>query len=150
VSLSYYLPLSALCILTLLTTLKLTLTGRVTIGQDKKTFILFHPIWLGPLVVMVPFVIGHYLEGKLSPWPIAAFTATRDHAGLWAGILAGTATATIDLWLFWTTASALLTFTEPMSTVYEPIPKSMHKYYHLVNLAAGAFVIFKALSRHAD
>jgi hypothetical protein len=37
-----------------------------------------------------------------------------------------------------------------MSAVYEPIPKSMHKYYHLVNLAAGAFVIFKALSGHAD
>ena len=59
-----------------------------------------------------------------------------------------TATATVDLWLFWTTATALITFTHPMATVYEPIPKSMHKYFHLVNLIAGAFVIYKALSSH--
>jgi hypothetical protein len=141
-----YALLSAVCILTLLTTLKLTLTGRVTVGAARKNFILFHPVWLGALVVMVPFVIGRYLHAKLSPWPVAAFLDAQEKAGLWAGVLAGTATATIDLWLFWTTATALLTFTKPMASAYEPIPKSMHKYFHLVNLIAGAFVIYKALS----
>ena len=141
-----YALLSAVCILTLLTTLKLTLTGRVTVGVDRKNFILFHPIWLGTLAVMVPFVVGRYLQAKLSPWPVAAFLDAQAKAGLWAGVLAATATTTIDLWLFWTTATALLTFTQPMSTAYEPVPKSMHKYFHLVNLIAGAFVIYKALS----
>lgn len=145
----YYTVPAIISILTLLTTLKLTLTGRVTVGAEKKHFILFHPIWLGALVVMVPFVIGRYLKGELSPWPVAAFTAMQDKADLWAGILAGVSTATIDLWLFWTTATALLTFTQPMANVYEPIPKSMHKYVHLVNLIAGAYVIYKTLNGHA-
>jgi hypothetical protein len=144
----YYTALSIVASLTLVTTLKLTLTGQVTIGQDKKPFILFHPIWLGALVVMVPFVIGQYLKGLLSPWPVAAFTMAQAKAGLWAGILAGISTTTVDLWLFWTTATALLTFTQPMATAYEPIPKSMHKYFHLVNLIAGAYVIYKALNGH--
>jgi hypothetical protein len=141
-----YALLSAVCILTLLTTLKLTFTGRVTFGPEKKTFILFHPVWLGALVAMVPFVIGRYLQGRLSPWPWVAYQGAQAKAGLWAGVLAGTATATVDLWLFWTTATALLTFTQPMATAYEPIPKAMHKYFHLVNLIAGAFVVYKALS----
>ncbi len=145
----YYTVLSVIGALTLLATLKLTLTGRVTIGPQKKNFILFHPIWLGALVVMVPYVIGEYLKGTISPWPVAAFTAAQDKAGLWAGVLAGISTTTVDLWLFWTTATALLTFTQPMATAYEPIPKSMHKYFHLVNLLAGAYVIYKALNGHA-
>jgi hypothetical protein len=144
-----YTALTVIAVLTLLTTLKLTLTSRVTVGAARKNFILFHPIWLGALVVEVPYVIGQYLKGGLSPWPIAAFTQVQDKAGLWAGILAGTATTTVDLWLFWTTATALLTFTQPMATAYEPIPKSMHKYFHLVNLLAGAFVIYKSLKGHA-
>ncbi|MDB5395773.1 MAG: hypothetical protein JWM91_3279 [Rhodospirillales bacterium] len=149
-SFNHYAVLSAVSALTLLTTLKLTLTGRVTIGPQKKNFILFHPIWLGALVVMVPFVIGRYLQGTMSPWPVTAFAQMQDKVGLWAGVLAATATTTVDLWLFWTTATALLTFTQPMATAYEPIPKSMHKYFHLVNLIAGAFVIYKALNGHAS
>ena len=134
----------------MLTTLKLTLTGRVTVGPQKKNFILFHPVWLGGLVVEVPFVIGRYLAGGMSPWPLLAFSQMQDKAGLWAGALAATATTTVDLWLFWTTATALLTFTQPMATAYEPIPKAMHKYFYLVNLLAGAFVIYKALNGHAS
>lgn len=144
-----YTALSVVALLALLTTLKLTLTGRVTVGPQKKNFILFHPIWLGALVVEVPYVIGQYLKGILSPWPVDSFLAMQEKAGLWAGILAGTATTTVDLWLFWTTATALLTFTQPMATAYEPIPKSMHKYFHLVNLLAGAFVVYKAFQGHA-
>lgn len=143
-----YTAASAIAFLTLLTTLKLTLTSRVTVGAERKNFILFHPLWLGALVFEVPYVIGQYLEGGLSPWPVAAFTFIQEKAGMSAGILAGLATTTVDLWLFWTTATALLTFTQPMATAYEPIPKSMHKYFHLVNLMAGAFVIYKALKGH--
>ena len=62
-----YTAASVLAVLTLLTTLKLTLTSRVTVGADKKHFILFHPIWLGALVVEVPYVIGKYLDGGMSP-----------------------------------------------------------------------------------
>lgn len=144
-----YTAASAVALLTLLTTLKLTLTGRVTVGPQKKHFILFHPIWLGALVVMVPYVVGQYLDGLMSPWPVAAFAAAQAKAGLWAGVLAGLSTATIDLWLFWTTATALLTFTQPMATAYPPIPKSMHKYFHLVNLLAGAFVVGKSILDHS-
>ena len=144
----WYLPAAVVAAFTLLTTLKLTLTSRVTIGPEKKTVFFFHPLWLGALVVEVPFVIGKYLNGSMSPWPVAAFHHSQDLAGLWAGIVTALATTTVDLWLFWTTATALITFTHPMATVYEPIPKSMHKYFHLVNLIAGAFVIYKALSSH--
>jgi hypothetical protein len=148
VNFDLYTAASVVAFLTLLTTLKLTLTGRVTVGPQKKHFILFHPIWLGALVVMVPYVIGQYLDGLMSPWPVTAFLAVQAKAGLWAGVLAGISTATIDLWLFWTTATALLTFTQPMATAYQPIPKSMHKYFHLVNLLAGAFVVGKSILDH--
>jgi hypothetical protein len=33
-----------------------------------------------------------------------------------------------------------------MATVYEPVPKSMHKYFHIVNLIAGAFVIYRSMA----
>jgi hypothetical protein len=149
----YYAAASAVAFMTLLTTLKLTFTGRVTVGPERKNFILFHPLWLGPLVVMVPFIIGRYMKidpkdpsAHLSPWPIDAFHAMQDKAGIWAGVLAGISTTTVDIWLFWTTATALLTFTQPMATAYPPIPKSMHKYFHLVNLLAGAYVVYKGLT----
>jgi hypothetical protein len=142
----YYIALAALSAMTLVATLKLTLTGRVTIGPEKKTLIVFHPGWLGPLVVMVPFVIGRWLEAQLSPLPWVAFADNAAKAGLWAGLLAGISVTTVELWIFWTTATALLCFTEPMSTAYEPIPRSMHKYFHLVNLIAGAFIVYKALT----
>ena len=141
----YYVALTVVAILALVTTLKLTLTGRVTVGPEKKNFILFHPGWLGPLVVMVPFVIGRWLEARLSPFPWIAFADNQAKAGLWAGLLAGVSVTTVDLWAFWTTATALLCFTQPMANIYEPIPKSMHKYFHLVNLIAGAYIVYKAL-----
>ncbi len=136
---------AALAFLAFLATLKLSLTGQITVGPAKKSYVVFHPIWLGSLVVMVPLIIGWYLKGVLSPWPPAAFAAMNAKAGLGAGLAAGLATATIDLWLFWTTATALISFTEPMATAYEPIPRSMHKYFHVVNAIAGAFVVYKAL-----
>jgi hypothetical protein len=149
VEFDWYIPATIVAAFTLLTTLKLTLTGRVTVGSERKTIFFFHPLWLGALVVEVPFVIGKYLNGTMSPWPVAAFQHSQDVAGLWAAIVTALATSTVDLWLFWTTATALLTFTQPMSTAYEPLPKSMHKYVHLVNLIAGAFVVYKALRGHA-
>jgi hypothetical protein len=136
---------AVLALLALLCTLKLSLTGQVTVGPGKKSYLLFHPIWLGSLVVMVPLIIGWYLKGVISPWPPAAFAAMEAKNGLWSGIATALAATTIDLWLFWTTATALITFTVPMATIYEPIPKSMHKYFHLVNVIAGAFVVYKAL-----
>jgi len=145
VSIDYYTALAVVSFFTLLTTLKLTLTGRVTIGAQKRTYLIFHPYWLGILAAMVPFVIGRYLKGTLSPWPPAAFAAAQVKAGLWAGALAGIATTTVDLWMFWTTAAALITFTQPMATAYEPLPKSMHKYFFVVNMIAGAFLLYRAL-----
>ncbi len=144
-----YTPFAAISFFTLLTTLKLTLTGRVTVGQEKKTLIVFSPYWLGALVVMVPYVIGQYLKGALSPWPPATFAIVQAKAGLWAAVLAGISTTTVDLWMFWTTATALSCFTQPMATAYEPIPRSMFKYFHIVNLLAGAFVIYRSMAANA-
>ncbi len=141
-----YLPFALIALMTLVATIKLTLTGRLRVGAAQKSYVVFHPLWLGPLVVMVPFVIGRFLKGTMSPFPPTAFAEIEAKAGVWAGALAGISVTTIDLWLFWTTATALITFTEPMSTAYEPIPKAMHKYIHVVNAIAGAFVIYKALS----
>jgi hypothetical protein len=140
---------AVLSFLALIGTLKLSLTGQITVGPAKKSYVLFHPVWLGSLVVMVPLIIGWYLHGVVSPWPPAAFATMEAKGGLWAGIAAGLATTTIDLWLFWTTATALITFTVPMATIYEPIPKPMHKYFHVVNVIAGAFVVYKALTAGA-
>jgi hypothetical protein len=148
VEFDWYIPAAVVAAFTLLTTLKLTLTSRVTVGAEKKIIFLFHPLWLGALVVEVPLVIGKYLDGTMSPWPVAAFQHSQDAAGLWAGVTTVLAMTTVDLWLFWTTATALLTFTQPMATAYPPIPKEMHKYFHLVNLIAGAIVVYKALSGH--
>jgi len=149
VQFDWYLPAAVIAFFTLITTLKLTLTSRITLGPEKKVIFPFHPLWLGALVVEVPFVIGKYLNGTMSPWPVDAFKHSQDVAGLWAGVLTGLATTTVDLWLFWTTATALLTFTQPMATAYQPIHPSMHKYFHLVNLIAGAYVVYKALSGHS-
>ncbi len=91
----YYGLLSAVSAMTLLTTVKLTFTGRVTVGPDRRNSFFFHPVWLGALAVMLPLVVGYYLKGKLSPWPPAAFAAMQAEAGLSAGVLAAISTTTI-------------------------------------------------------
>jgi hypothetical protein len=141
-----YVVLSVIAAMTLLVTIKLSVTGRVMPVDGGKPSLLFHPIWLGPLAAMVPYVIGAYLGARLSPWPVASYTTVFATSGLWPAILAAISTATVDLWLFWTTATALIAFTEPLAPIYDPIPKQLHKYYHLVNIAAGAFVVYKALT----
>jgi hypothetical protein len=139
--------MAALVAMTLIATLKLSFTRRLTPVDGKMGVVgyLTHPLWLWPLVLMVPFVIGAYLKGTLSPWPPLAFEMAEGRAGMWAGLLAALSTATIDLWLFWTAASALISFTNPLAPIYPPIPREMHKYYHLVNAAAGLFVVVKAM-----
>src|ERR1700731_3961323 len=78
VEFDWYIPATVVAAFTLLTTLKLTLTSRVTVGAEKKTVFFFHPLWLGALVVEVPFVIGKYLDGTISPWPVAAFQHSQE------------------------------------------------------------------------
>lgn len=131
--------------MTLVVTVKLSVTGRVMPVDGGKPSLLTHPGWLGPLVVLVPYIIGSYLKGLLSPWPPAAFAAVQSKSGLWPAVVAALSTTTVDLWLFWTTATALIAFTVPMANIYRPIPKEMHKYYHLVNIVAGLFIVGKAL-----
>ena len=136
--------LAAVLTMTLVVTLKLSLTGRLSGSDGTKPPFLFHPVWLAPLAALVPYVCGAYVDGRMSPWPPAAFAAVQAAHGLWAGVSAGMAVTIIDLWLLWTTARALIAFTEPLAPIYDPIPRAMHKYYHLVNLVVGAFVIYKA------
>ena len=142
---NYLTVLAAGSILTLLSTLKLTLTGTLYVGPNKRKFVLFHPIWLWFLVAMVPYVVGRYLAGSLSPLPWIAYAGAEAQHGPWAGVLAGVATTTVDLWIFWAAAAAFLSFPVPMSVAYEPIPKTLHKYFYLANLLAGAFIVGRAL-----
>jgi len=132
-------------VMTLVVTLKLSLTGRIMPAGGGKPGLLTNPIWLWPLVVLVPYVIGSFLEGSLSPWPPESFALVAARSTIWAAAVAAVSTIVVDFWLFWTTATALIAFTVPMATIYQPIPKEMHKYYHLANIVAGAFVVGKAL-----
>ncbi len=142
-----YQIMAGITAMTLIASLKLSFTRRLTPVDGKIGIIglLTHPLWLWPLVLMVPFVIGGYLKGMLSPWPPAAYMAVEAKAGQSAAVLAALSTTTIDLWLFWTAATALICFRDPLATIYPPIPKEMHKYYHIVNAAVGLFVVGKAL-----
>jgi len=146
---NYLTLLSIGSILTLLSTLKLTLTGTLTVGPNRRKFILFQPVWLWFLVPMLPFVVGSYLDGSLSPLPWIAYARAAAQHGPWGGVLAGVATTTVDLWISWTTATAFLSFPVPMSVAYEPIPRTVHKYFYAVNLLAGAFIIARALTAGA-
>lgn len=144
-----YALFSAFGVMALLNTLKLTLTGRVTPLRGVALRVVFHPAWLTPLAVMVPLVIGYYTSGKLSPWPIAAFATGQAAAGLWGGVLAAISTLTVDFWMFWTTAAALLTFTTPLATHYPTIHPSLHKYFYLTNVLAGCLVVWANIYKHA-
>ena len=96
---------AALLLLTLLSTLNISLRGFPQKGEPANWNLLTHPGWLAPLAVVLPFVIGSYLKGKLSPWPPAAFAASAAAAGTWAGVTALLATLIVDLWLLWTAFS---------------------------------------------
>jgi len=146
---SYLTVLAIGSILTLLSTLKLTLTGTLYVGPGKRKSFFFHPLWLWFLTAMLPYVVGRYLAGTLSPLPWAAYARAAAEHGLWGGVLACAATTTIDLWIFWGAAAAFLSFPIPMSVAYEPIPKPLHKYFYLANLLAGAFIVTRALTAGA-
>src|SRR5579859_3841880 len=109
--------------MTLVVTLKLSLTGRIASPDGGKPGLFSHPLWLWPLVVLVPYIIGSYLKGLLSPWPPEAYAMVAAHSTIWAAAVAAVSTTVVDLWLFWTTATALITFTVPLATIYKPIPK---------------------------
>ena len=141
--------LAAVLAMTLAVTLKLSLTGRLSTGAGNKPSILLHPVWLAPLAALVPYVVSAYVKGTMSPWPPAAYAASFAKHGPWAGLSAALAVAIIDLWLFWTSAKALIAFTHPMANIYEPIPPEMHKFYHLVNFMAGAVIIYFAFKAGA-
>jgi len=57
---------------------------------------------------------------------------------MWAGLCAGIAAATADVWLLWATATTFRKFSPPDDV-------RMVKYYYLVNLAIGGYLMARFL-----
>jgi hypothetical protein len=128
-----YTPLAILLAFTFLTTLRFSLTGRLKTANPALRFVT-HPAWLYTLILAGGYILGAYYHGAMSPWPPAAFAAASAKSGLWAGVAAGLGTATVDIWLFWATATAFKTFSPPEERRVIPI-------YYVVNAAVGFYLM---------
>ena len=131
--------LTAVLLLTLLQTLRLSITGRI--HADKPNFVMSH-LWLYPLGVLGPLVIGAFYKGLLSPWPPAAYAKMAGSAGLWAGLAAFLAVLIVDIWLFWAGAKAIRATTLTSAT-FRPLHDRLMTYYHVVNVLVGVFILYR-------
>jgi hypothetical protein len=132
-----YTPLAVVLFFTMIATLRFSIAGTTKTG-NPVLWALTHPAWLTPLILEGGYVLGAFYHGALSPWPPASFTSIAQIHGFWAGLAAGEAAATIDMWLLWCTATAFRAFSPPHDA-------RMVKYYYLVNFVVGAYLVARFL-----
>jgi hypothetical protein len=132
---NFYTLFAILLAFTFLTTLRFSLTGTLKTSNPVLRFAT-HPAWLYTLILAGGYVLGAYYHGAMEPWPPAAFAAANEKAGLWAGLAAGFGTATVDIWLFWATATAFKTFSPPHERRVIPI-------YYIVNMGVGLYLMVR-------
>ena len=132
----FYVALSVLTGMALLTTLRFCIQG--TLRTDNRALrVVTHPLWLFSIGLSVPYVLGSFYAGVLSPWPPLAFQQFAE-TDRWAGLTAAIAVATADLWLLWAAARAAALFAPPED-------RRMLPYYYAINLVVGGFFIGRAL-----
>ncbi len=132
-----YTPIAVVLFFTLLTTLRFSFTGTLK-ASDPVSLVVTSPVWLYALVISGPYMLGAFYHGTISPWPPAAYEAVSLRAGMWAGLSAAIAAATADVWLLWATATTFRKFSPPDDS-------RMIKYYYLVNLAVGGYLMARFL-----
>ena len=132
-----YTLIAVVLFFTMLTTLRFSFTGTLKV-TDPVSRVITNPVWLYALVISGPYMLGCYYHGTISPWPPTAYEAASLRAGMWAGLCAGIAAATADVWLLWSTATTFRKFSPPDDV-------RMVKYYYLVNLAIGGYLMARFL-----
>lgn len=133
----WYAILALLMALALGGTLRFALTGRIG-GGGPVVNLLTHQVWLLPLAAAIPYVLGCFYKGLISPWPPAAFAAFEEKAGFWGGATAGLAVITVDIWLLYAMARAAAHFAPPED-------RHLVKWYYAVNFVVGAFFIVRGI-----
>ena len=128
-----YAPLAVVLFFTFVTTLRYSIAGTLA-SANPLLRIVTNPVWLYPLVISGPYVLGAYYHGAISPWPPAAFAMVSGHAGPWAGLCAAIAAATADIWLLWAGATTFRKFAPPHD-------QRVVKYYYLANFLVGAYLM---------
>ena len=120
---------------TLLTTLRLSITGQVD-SQNPVLRVVTNRNWFYALIIAGPYVLGAFYRGAMSPWPPTAFATASERAGLWAGVATVLGVAIADIWLLWGTATVFARFAPPAE-------KRFVKYYYLANLAIGIYLMLR-------
>lgn len=133
----WYAVLALLMALALVGTLRFCVTGRIG-GGGPITALLTHQVWLLPLAAAIPYVLGCFYKGLISPWPPAAFATFEEKAGFWAGTSAGLAVIAVDIWLLYAMARAAAHFAPPED-------RHLVKWYYVVNFMVGAFFIARGI-----
>lgn len=131
--LNIFTPIAIVLGLTFLSTLRYSFTGTVQ-SPNPVLRIVTNGVWLYPLIISGPFLLGAFYHGALSPWPPASYAIAAQKAGPWAGTAAAIAAATADIWLLWATATTFRKFSPPHD-------HRMIKYYYLVNLVVGGYLM---------
>jgi hypothetical protein len=126
-------------VLTLLQTLRLSITGKI---HPAKSNIINNHRWLYPLGILGPFTIGTYYRGALSPWPPMAYEKMMTVGGQWAAVAGFLTAVIIDIWMFWAAAKAIRD-TTLTSAVFRPMHDQVMAYYHVVNVLVGTFILYK-------
>jgi hypothetical protein len=126
-------PIAIVLAFTFLTTLRYSIAGTLSTPNPVLRFVT-NPNWLYALVISGPFMLGAYYHDAISPWPPAAFATASQKWGIWGGVSAAIAAATADIWLLWATATTFRRFSPPHD-------KRMIKYYYLVNLVIGGYLM---------
>jgi hypothetical protein len=132
-----YTPLAVILFFTMMTTLRFSFTGTLK-SDNPLVRILTHPAWLSPLILEGGYVLGAFYHGALSPWPPATFHSVAQLHGFWAAVAATEGAITADIWLLWATATTFKTFSPPHD-------KRMIKYYYVVNLVIGGYLMARFL-----
>lgn len=130
-------PLAVVLFFTMAATLRFSVGGNPA-PANSVLRLATHRAWLFPFIVTGGLTLGAFYLGKISPWPVATFDIVAAKYGYWAGVAAVEAAITADVWLLWGGAAAFKAFTPPEEA-------GMIKYYYIVNLAIGGYLIARFL-----
>jgi hypothetical protein len=132
-----YSPVAAVLFFTFLTTLRYSFTGHLH-PSNAVLRVVTNPAWLYPLILAGPWAFGAFYQSAISPWPPQTFAMIAAKAGFWAGMASAIAAATADIWMLWATATTFRRFSPPHD-------RRMIKYYYVVNLVVGAYLMARFL-----
>jgi hypothetical protein len=119
---------------TFLATIKLSLQGMVKFRGRSTVRVLSHEVWCIAVIAVIPWHIGAFARGEISPVPWQVFSDISAIHGFAEGCIAMLIVCIVDMWLLWTPAQIY-------AHRIHPSDKHTVKFVRIINGLAGLLLL---------